>query len=107
MRSHCASPRGWCGSAATSGWQSPDSVAAAAGPLGAPTHHLPSSRCFPAARPSEVEEVADGEEDAAVVETAQVQIGLRYGTERGGGALLAFHAQRLARALRSSHRLPF
>lgn len=34
--------------------------------------------CFPAPRPSEVEDVPFGEEDVAIVETAQVQIGLRY-----------------------------
>ncbi|XP_028382820.1 protein WWC2 [Phyllostomus discolor] len=33
-------------------------------------------------QPSEVEAVPDGEEDAAVVETAQVQIGLRYDAKR-------------------------
>lgn len=36
-----------------------------------------SACCFPVPRPSEVEDVTYSEEDVAVLETAQVQIGLR------------------------------
>lgn len=47
--------------------------------------------CLLVPRPSEVEDVAYSEEDAAILETAQVQIGLRYRSAlwgRGGSGPL-------------------